>query len=297
MSFEELKPRFLKQEDVDAQNLAESRKQLHYAIFSLQALAGAYAPFQEDWSHISFHWNGERGAFLSGQIPGKKDPVLFGLVLETPSVLQLDASGKKILRELPLEGIGLGRLQDWLRESVREMGLDSKTLDFTLSKEMPPHELAQGKPFRFESLHKALQELKRAYSNGYLFLHQIHEENSQFMQVRCWPHHFDLAVLFEFKEPGESKPQKTLGMGLSPGDSFYETPYYYVTPWPFPMDLTLPPLPSGGKWRLDDWQGAVLTHKALLRFQDRDSQFKALSDFLLTTRQIGLHFLKVGQKI
>jgi len=295
MSFEDLKPQFLKQEDVGAQNLAQARKQLHYTIFTLQAVAAAYAPFQEDSSHISFQWNRESGAFLSGKIPGKKDGAVFGLILETPAVIQLDSSEKE-RRRLSMGGVTLAGLQEWLREGVKGMGLDSQTLDFSLSKEMPPHELAQGKPFDYSGLGGALAELKRAYSNAHLFLERIHQENSQFSPVRCWPHDFDLTTLLEFQVSDDPNPKKTLRIGLSPGDSFYETPYYYVTPRPFSMDLTLPPLPSGGRWRLEDRQGAVMTHEALLRSKELELQFKAVSDFLLTTRQIGLHFLKVGQK-
>jgi hypothetical protein len=296
MAFEALKSRFQKQEKVPAQALSEARQQLHHAIFTLQALSAAYAPFQEDWAHISFHWNQEKGAFFSAKIPGKTDSAVFGLTLENPTVVQLDASEKEIRRSLSLEGVDLSGLQEWLREGASGLGLETQTLDFTLSKEMMPHDLSQGEAFRWKGLSEALSELKRAYFNGFLFLEAIHRENAQTMPVRCWPHHFDLAVLFEFEFPGDKVPKRTLGIGISPGDSFYETPYYYVTPWPFPLDLTLPPLPSGGKWRLEEWQGAVLTHEALVRFENREEQFKALSDFLLTTRQMGFHFLKVSPK-
>ncbi|HET6197153.1 MAG TPA: hypothetical protein VFE12_15430, partial [Acetobacteraceae bacterium] len=72
--------------------------------------------------------------------------------------------------------------------------------------------------------------------------------------IRCWPHHFDIAVLL----PGQRDGQ-TIGVGLSPGDASYGEPYWYVTPWPHPSVIGLPPLVAGGEWHAGEWVGAVLT--------------------------------------
>ena len=49
--------------------------------------------------------------------------------------------------------------------------------------------------------------------------------------VRCWPHHFDMATLFNLGE------DRSIGVGFSPGDESYDEPYFYCTPWP-PPDQT-----------------------------------------------------------
>src|SRR5262249_57852622 len=66
------------------------------------------------------------------------------------------------------------------------------------------------------------------------------------------PHHFDIATLLDF---GESR---TIGVGLSPGDSSYAEPYFYVSPSPVPKDRSGPALPVG-HWHSQGWFGAVLT--------------------------------------
>ena len=54
-------------------------------------------------------------------------------------------------------------------------------------------------------------------------------------------------------------------MGLSPGDSSYGEPYFYVTPWPYPDSPAPPPLPAGAAWHRTGWFGAVLTATAIFR--------------------------------
>jgi len=49
-------------------------------------------------------------------------------------------------------------------------------------------------------------------------------------------------------------------VGLSPDDSSYDEPYWYVTPYPYPEDKTnLPELAANGFWHTEEWVGAVLT--------------------------------------
>lgn len=50
---------------------------------------------------------------------------------------------------------------------------------------------------------------------------------------------------------------------MSPGDSTYDEPYFYVTPWPYPEGATLQPL-EFGTWHTKGWTGAVLTGTKLV---------------------------------
>ena len=49
--------------------------------------------------------------------------------------------------------------------------------------------------------------------------------------VRCWPHHFDLDTLIYFDR---KEPVRTMGVGFSPGDEYYDEPYFYVSIYPAP---------------------------------------------------------------
>ena len=46
---------------------------------------------------------------------------------------------------------------------------------------------------------------------------------------------------------------------MSPGDTSYDEPYFYINPWPFPEKRDgHPDLEGGGHWHTEGWFGAVL---------------------------------------
>ena len=65
--------------------------------------------------------------------------------------------------------------------------------------------------------------------------------------VRCWPHHFDLATLISFPARDDCVTGY-VGAGLSPGDEYYDEPYFYVSVYPKPDSAALPRLPKLGHW-------------------------------------------------
>jgi hypothetical protein len=72
-------------------------------------------------------------------------------------------------------------------------------------------------------------------------------------EVRSWPHHFDIATLIV---PAEGK---SIGVGLEPGDQYYDEPYFYVNMYPLPQASSLPDsLDGNGIWHTTEWIGAVL---------------------------------------
>jgi hypothetical protein len=99
--------------------------------------------------------------------------------------------------------------------------------------------------------------------------------------VRCWPHHFDIATLLPGPAAGGGAQQRTIGVGLSPGDASYGEPYWYVTPWPYPPPPEqLPALPGGGAWHRRGWFGAVLTATAALRPPTAAERARGVSAFI-----------------
>jgi hypothetical protein len=85
--------------------------------------------------------------------------------------------------------------------------------------------------------------------------------------VRCWPHHFDIAILVRLEE-GHPESARAIGIGMSPGDNYYAQPYFYVGPYPKPDTDNLPQLPPGSRWHTKDFFGAVATAIDLLELPD-----------------------------
>jgi hypothetical protein len=74
--------------------------------------------------------------------------------------------------------------------------------------------------------------------------------------VRCWPHHFDLATLISFSTR-ETDVTGYVGAGLSPGDEYYDEPYFYVSVYPRPDSAALPRRPKLGHWHTHAFTAAV----------------------------------------
>jgi hypothetical protein len=99
------------------------------------------------------------------------------------------------------------------------------------------------------------------------FCASVREETSP---VQLWPHHFDLSMIWL---PGEKIPgqdpmdeeysDKQMNFGFAFGDDSIPEPYFYVTAYPLPEEMTKTQLPQGSKWMTDGFNGAVLTYRTL----------------------------------
>ncbi|HEV7765930.1 MAG TPA: hypothetical protein VGQ76_13080 [Thermoanaerobaculia bacterium] len=204
---------------IDPRALVEARRQSHRAAQSAAAVGRTLNPPRSDDSHTAFTWSASLEALLQEPVNG----VTCGLRL----------------RDLTILAIGT---------TTSELHLRGKTLDdafaffeahcgHALKRPDPP--VAQGAVFDADEQHFA--ELARYYSNAATVI-----ENTL-----CWPHHFDIAHLFQLGDA------HTIGVGLAPGDTFLDEPYFYVTPWPYPDASRLGEL-TFGDWNTTGWTGAVL---------------------------------------
>ncbi|HEV2722836.1 MAG TPA: hypothetical protein VG323_22620, partial [Thermoanaerobaculia bacterium] len=114
-----------------------------------------------------------------------------------------------------------------------------------LDEPMPYHAVKDGAPFSLREP-QSFEALSNCYAEAARLLTAIHDD------VRCWPHHFDIATLLEF-DGG-----KSIGAGLSPGDDSCDEPYWYVNHHPPTSRRDLPALAGGGTWNTSGWVGAIL---------------------------------------
>jgi hypothetical protein len=94
--------------------------------------------------------------------------------------------------------------------------------------------------------------------------------------VRCWPHHFDLATLTTLPARN-ADATGYVGAGLSPGDEYYDEPYFYVSVYPEPDPATLPKLPMLGHWHLRDFMAAVAPAHKIVAAKNQQAE---TDDFL-----------------
>jgi hypothetical protein len=238
---------------VEPRNLVEARQQIHWAAQAVAAVGKQLLPHQPDFGEQSFTWMAGPRALAQGVVEGPR-PFRAAVRLAEPALLLLDEEGETLSR-MPIEGRTLDEAYEWVRQEAE--ALLGRPLAKPLERPVgiPEHPVATGAPFHLAGS-AAAAELERYYAGADRLLRGLRERNPGASPVRCWPHHFDLATLILLDPEADPETARSIGVGLSPGDSGRPEPYFYVLPWPRPAG-DLPAL-DGGAWNTEEWLGAVL---------------------------------------
>ena len=260
---------------VDRARLSEARLQAHHAVQWLASAARAYVPPQPDDNHTSLGWDDAFEGFTTHPLKGD---LRLGLKLTELSITLLGGDRKASMHLLCLNGRPDAHAKQWLAEQLAADGFDARGLDHPSPYDIPEHPIGMGAAYNTADLTDALRELTAWFGNANIVVEDIRGQLSKRgfepSPARCWPHHFDLATLVSF--PGRSGETAYVGVGLSPGDMYYDEPYFYVTLYPAPDISTLPPL-SFGHWHTEHFVGACAPAQKILSAGDRKA---AIEDFL-----------------
>lgn len=267
--------------NIDPQSLTEIRLQLHFAIQTIAATGLALAHPQPDYSHMSLTWNSDLQAFTGQEIQAKQD---FRLSLDPISlVVRILSLQNEVISELALNHHTMAEVLGWLQGEITELGADAKKvvwIDYPKDDFPYDYKIANG---AFFDLHNrpTCQELVGYFTNTQSLLEAIATSNSNASPVHIWPHHFDIATLIIIAKE-QNTAVKSIGVGLSPGDSSYDQPYWYVTPYPYPALERLPALPGDSFWHTEHWVGAVLLGSKLSQDATVSHQEARVKEFLNT---------------
>jgi hypothetical protein len=258
----------------DFAELGEARVQAHYAAQWLARAARAYIPPWPDDGHTHFGWNDAFDGFIGHPLPGG---TRLGLHLPDLTLALLDGNGKA-LHEFALQGKRESDVRIWLGEQAQAIGLAADKLDAPPPYELPPHPLAQGAPYEPAAIAPALPALAAWYANAQGALGVVRQNllarGLQAPEICCWPHHFDLDCLTVIGG-GVAYVAPTMGAGFSPGDHYYEEPYFYITLYPRPERGALPVLAPPGHWHTEDFLAAVLPGSRILALRNPQAETEA----------------------
>jgi hypothetical protein len=257
---------------VDRRQLTEARLQAHHAIQWLARAARAYIPLQPDDGHTSLGWDPVLGGFTT--YPLKDGSWLSLKVIDLTLGLHGGAAGTSV-QSFPLDGHPDALVRQWLGEQLNALGFDAQALDTPAPYEIPAHPVSEGAPYNPAALTDALAELGAWFSNAALslgsVLTQMIERGCSSSPVRCWPHHFDIASLTTLPAQNTDSA-KFIGAGLSPGDEYYDEPYFYVSVYPEPNPDLLPTLPMLGHWHERDFIAAVATAPRIITAKNQRAE-------------------------
>ena len=232
--------------------LAAARLLAHRAVqWPARAALANLKPLPDD-SHTSLAWNAEMAALLGQPLQGG---ARVGLHVGTHELVFV--KGRKT-ETYAMIGRSEGEAGTWLDAKLAAEGLKPAS-GTKLPYELPPALFA-----RPAQEVKNLATLSVWFAAGAEVLEELRTKHKRLKPgpARCWPHHFDLAVLFPLDKA------RSIGIGLSPGDEYYAQPYFYLSPYPAPDTANLPALPPGGRWHTKGFFGAVAPATDLLALQD-----------------------------
>jgi hypothetical protein len=230
-------------------SLVAAREVAHCAVqWATRAARANLAPAGDD-SHSALVWDAGLGALLSPPMAKRVRVGVHVAALE----LFVAHDGKAELH--PLQGSTPRAVDDWLDLKLNTLGLKGVS-SVRLPYEVPPRALEYV---------AGLAALARWFAAAEEVLEEVRARHAALRPgpVRCWPHHFDIALLVPLRGP-----ERSIGIGVSPGDGYYAQPYAYLSPYPAPKDPALPELPPGGRWHTKDFFGAVATAEVLLAQRD-----------------------------
>ena len=224
-----------------ASALTDARLQVHHAAQLVTAFGISYLTPTHDDSHTNLAWVAELGALASRSLNGVR------LTLRVRD-LTFEVGG----RSLPARGRDVAAVADWIRGALSAQGVDASRYSLDRHYEIPSHPVADGAAF--DASEADLEQLSRWFADGALLLERLRARDSRASEVRCWPHHFDIATLITVGD------ERTVGVGLEPGDESYDEPYLYVnmSPRPRARAVSAVPLAGEGSWHTEGWIGAVL---------------------------------------
>lgn len=243
-------------------SLGDARRQLHWAVQIVAAVGSSLVEPRPDDSHTSLSWRDDR-QLLAGEPLREGAPCRAALRLSDLTLHVLDERGSSV-ESTVLEGLTLDQGLAWMSSAlIAYLGGPLARGITRPDHEMPDHELGRGA--RFPATRPAArQELARWFANADRSLPAVRVLLPTASPPRCWPHHFDLALLATLDPGLSAEDARSVGLGLSPGDESYDEPYWYVTPWPCPEVSALPGLEGGGRWHREGWTSAVLTASDLV---------------------------------
>ena len=208
----------------------------------------SFLPPEADDGHSNLEWLAAHRALASQPVLSPSGVVRLAVCVPDLALLILHDGLAR--HSFGLQGQTTGAATTWVRAKLDEVGLKGASYSLDRHFEIPAHPVGSGAPYSADA--EQLEQLAGWFGNAALVLEAVRSD-AHGTPVRCWPHHFDIATLLTVRDGA------TVGVGMEPGDGYYDEPYFYVNANPQPSrEMLTARLEGGGQWHTHEWIGAVL---------------------------------------
>ncbi len=257
-------------------HLERARIETHHAAQWLARIARAALSARADDSQMNLSWDDARQTLFSRDLPAKDGIARMGLSFVEGSLVMVQY-GKVIARQDLLMQTERD-IARWAEMQASQLGIDPLSFGYGFPYTLPAHAVQHGQPYGLRRNDPAVMELGRWFANADLLFQDIraalpHRRPGP-TEARIWPHHYDLGLLLPLEE-GDLERVPAVGVGLSPGDTLFNEPYFYVRPYPVNSFRTLPPLPAPAGWHTEQFTGAIIRGTDVVRLANQFEETRA----------------------
>ncbi|WP_109832789.1 hypothetical protein [Reichenbachiella versicolor] len=246
------------------EDISEAREQCHQAIQNVAAVGRSFLDHKEDDSQANLEWDINLQRLVGRWVETEKLTFRSSFSINDFKVY-LVSHNLETLASLALHNVKQTDVMIWLEHNLKELGLDFSKINLELPYKIPEYSPSKGKPFQVTN-QKAFHELALIYHNANLILKDIIADYPESSKIRVWPHHFDQAGSIIKLNTGDTSTSKSISIGMSPGDKYYNEPYFYVTSWPYITEAPIKINETSAQWHEDDWAGLILTLSHITKF-------------------------------
>lgn len=239
----------------DVSHLSQAREQFHQAIQNVAAVGRSFLPLSPDDENANLEWDASLqrlvGRWVEGDIRFRSS-----ISLQKFEVYLVDEQLRTV-SSIAMEGVRQTDVMVWLEHELSKLGADFSKINLACPYVIPEYPTAKKEPFHLEDM-KAAGELSKLYHNTATLLKGLLKNEENGSEIKCWPHHFDIAARITLLDTGDPETSRSINMGMSPGDKYYDEPYFYCSPWPYPTKNLIDLSVVKANWHEDEWVGAVL---------------------------------------
>lgn len=269
----------------DLSDLSQAREQFHQAIQNVAAVGRSFLPPSEEDENANLEWD-----FSLQRIAGRwvdADIKFRSSISLRKFEVYLVNEKLETISSIAMQGIRQRDVMVWLEHELSRLGADFSKINLTYPYTIPEYPTAKKEAFHVTNM-AAAKELGKLYHNTASLLKSILATEENVSEVKCWPHHFDIAARITLLDTGDPETSRSINMGMSPGDKYYDEPYFYCSPWPYPTKNLMDISGLNAHWHQNEWVGAVLPISQLSDYNLIQDQRRTVLKFYSTT----LKFLK-----